>query len=184
LRASLWFFALVGLVLPASLCVKAFVWEPSYNDATKFTIARWINASTPLQPTRQDKPASELVIAPEVDRRLQRMTDELAETRRRIEQLRDGQEEINRRTATLAEQFKAGLEQMAHENEKVADQLNSGLGQMAQRDAAVAVQIKATQDQLAEATSSRPINPARKPFLLIPLDVAHDSGMISPTVPI
>jgi hypothetical protein len=162
-RASLWLFALVGLVLPAAVYVKAFVWEPSYSEATQLTIAQWINASTPPQPARQDKVMSEPLTASEVDRRLQMITDELADERRQIEQLKVGQDEISRHSAMLTEQFKAGLEQMARDNAKVADQLNSGLAQMTKRDAAITVQIKDTQDRLAEATSSRPINPARKP---------------------
>lgn len=159
-RASLWFFALVGLILPASMYV--FTWGPSYRDATKLTVARWVNAST--LPTRQDKPAPEPVIPPEVERRLQRMADELADVRRQIEQLRDGQDERNRSSAVLTEQVKAGMEQMARDHAKVADQLKSELAQLAERDVAIAEQMKATRDQLAEATSSRPIDPARKVF--------------------
>jgi hypothetical protein len=151
----LWFFALVGLILPASVYVNAFVW----NSAATLTFSRWVNASTLLQSTLQDRSTPEPVIAPEVERRLQRMAAELDEARRGIEQLKQGQEEMNQNNALLARQFEAGQEQTARDNSEVVDQFNSRL---AKRDAAIAAQMKATQDQLSEAISYRPVNPTRK----------------------
>jgi hypothetical protein len=89
---------------------------------------------------------------------------ELADAQRQIEQLKAGQDEINRNSAVLAEQFKARQEQVTRDNAKVVDQLKAALAEMTQQEAAIGEQMRATQQKLAEATSPRPISPARKPF--------------------
>ena len=107
-RASLWLFASVGLVSMVSM----YLWGPSYGDA--------VNTSVLPQPGRQNVAAPEPVMPPEVERRLQRMEDELADAQRKIDQLKAGQDEINRNSAKLAEQFaeqsKADQEQIARGN--------------------------------------------------------------------
>ena len=166
-RARLWLLAATGLVLAASGYVTAFVWEPSYRDAAERLIARWVNASVLPQPTRQNDTTPEPVIPPEVERRLQRMADELADTQRRIEQLKVGQDEINRNSARLVELSKSDREQMARDNARAADELNAAVAKTVRREEALATkteteraaaqrqieQLKAGQDEISRSSA-------------------------------
>jgi hypothetical protein len=157
-RARLWLFAFTGLVLAATVYAAAVVWEPVYGVA----IVRWVNASILLPSTRQNDASPEPIIPPEVERRLQRMADELADAQWRIEQLKVGQGELSRNSAMLAEQSKAGHEQMARENANAVNELNAAVAKTARREEALAMQLKAAQEKLDEAAPSRSANAAHK----------------------
>ena len=139
-RSRFWLFTPAGLLLAAFAYVAAFVWEPSHGDAAKLIIARWVNASVLPQPTRQNDTTPEPVIPPEVEQRLQRIEDKLANAQRRVEQLKVGQDEINRNSARLVELFKAGQEQMVRDNAKAVDELNAVVAKTAGREEARAME--------------------------------------------
>jgi hypothetical protein len=143
-------FLVIGLLLAASACVAAFVWQSSYGDAAKLIVARWANAllpqSAPLaKTTSRDAPAAARM-SPEPAQRLQMMERDLANMEQQIEQLKTSQEQMVRDNSVVAEQLKAALAQMVRDN------------------AAVAGQLKASQEQLAVVMSFWTAGFARKPL--------------------
>jgi hypothetical protein len=160
-------FSLLAAVLMASMGIAALVWKSSYGDTTRQYIARFTGASglqTAPQITSPHVVLEAKSIPPEFEEQLQRITDELAEARRVIDQLKISQEQISRNEAQAAEHLRATREQMVRENAKVTDQLNAALAETSLHEATVSAQLRATQQQLAEIASSKSTSPARKTF--------------------
>jgi hypothetical protein len=134
-RPKFWLFGVAGLVLATSVYITAFIWEPSYVDAAKLIIARWASL--------------------EVEQRFQKMSDELADTQRQVEQLKFSQDQIIQKDTEVAGQLKATQEQTARDIARALGQLDTVLAQMARYKEAVDTQLKAIQ-QLAETALSRP----------------------------
>lgn len=152
--ASPWFVTVVLLLVAAPVYLTSSVWESSYLDAVKLTFARWANAAVLRTDPELVTPDGD-VLAPripyEVEQRLQRVADELANLNLCVAQIKTSQDQIGGRGAETAAQLKIDREQMMRDNANIVDQLK-----------ATQEQLKATQAQLAEVVSSGPANLHRK----------------------
>ena len=142
---------LTGLLLAACIFTAAFVFQTSFGDAARLTIARWAPqlSSTPLMekpgPDVQTKPPDVQLTQPESQvlppttstestRRdaaqtspnlahlLQTMARDLATVEQRIEQLKASQNQMAADNAKAIEQFKANQEQMAQLMARASEQ--------------------------------------------------------------
>ena len=96
-RARRPFLSLVGLILATSVCIAAFAWEPSYGDAVKLIITRWVTAWGP-QAVPQAQTISQGGASPppslKAEQLLQKLADDLANVEQRIDQLKAGADQI------------------------------------------------------------------------------------------
>jgi septal ring factor EnvC (AmiA/AmiB activator) len=151
-----WLVASIGLLIAALVYLTTFGRESFRVDAAKLIVARWINASvlhTMPQARPQDGAAPVPSIPLEIEQRLHRMVDVLADLQQRMEQLKASQDQVSHSGAEIAAQLKIDREQMLRDNADIADQLK-----------ATQDQLKATQAQLAEVVSSEPGASGRKFF--------------------
>ena len=160
-RPKFWLFGVAGLVLATSVYITGFIWEPSYVDAAKLTVARWANASVLPQTRRRDGVTPQQTVSLEVEQQFRKMSDELSDTQRQLEHLKSSQDQIIQKDIEAAGQLKATQEQMARDIARALGQLDTVLAQMARQTEAVDAQLKAIQ-QLAEVALSR--RPASKPL--------------------
>ena len=155
-RATPWFVAVVLLLVAALVLVTGFAGNPQYLDEVKSTLVRWVHASvlqtrreTPLQ--AGDVPAQSG--PPEIEQRLQKMADELADLHLRVEQIKTSQDQILASGAKTAAQLKIDQKQMMSDAASIGEQLK-----------ATQEQLKATQAQLTEIVSSKSAGSSRKLF--------------------
>jgi DNA repair exonuclease SbcCD ATPase subunit len=168
-------FALFGLLIAASAYLAAFAGQPYYGSVIRPFIARWAIAWTPQTESRTETMPREDAVASStlsmLEQRLQRMTDDLQQVERRLEQLKASQDQISRSQADVAEQFKASHEQTTRDNAKLAEQLDGALAQLARQNAGLAEQLKANRDQLAEIASSRTATSSHRPSRRKPISI-------------
>ena len=163
-------FALLTLAVAASAGLGVLVLESSYGHPARQFINKMIDASGSVVQgaSQQALPGGvgdAQSVSPELEQRLQRITDELADTRRSIEQLKISQGQNSRDDAQVVEQLRASREQLVSDYAKVANQLNAAIAQSALHETTIAAQLKTTQQQLAEIASSRPASPPVSPEL-------------------
>ena len=162
-RARPLFVGLLTLVLAASICVTAFVWETSYVEAVKAFVG-WSDPSGSSQAQLTTRAGATVTppISPEITQHLQKMADDLANAEQQIERLKASQEETIRSAASMSELFKASQQQIVRDNAKAIEQLNASLAQITLKSDAVAEQLKRSQEQLAELASFRAMASVRK----------------------
>ncbi len=168
-------FVFVGLLIAALAYLAAFAGQPYYGSVIRPYIARWAIAWAPQTESRTETMPREDAVASStlsmLEQRLQRMTDDLQQVERRLEQLKASQDQISRSQADVAEQFKASHEQTTRDNAKLAEQLDGALAQLARQNAALAEQLKANQEQLAEIASSRTATSSHRPSRRKPISI-------------
>ena len=165
-RARPLFVGLLTLVLAASICVTAFVWETSYVEAVKAFVG-WSDPSgsgalSQAQLTTRAGATVTPPISPEITQHLQKMADDLANAEQQIERLKASQEETIRSAASMSELFKASQQQIVRDNARAIEQLNASLAQITLKSDAVAEQLKRSQEQLAELASFRAMASVRR----------------------
>jgi hypothetical protein len=148
-----------GLLLAACIFLAAFVWQSSYDDAARLTIARWAPRllSTSASPSLGNpglsaqsgsssaqlaaaEPAPARSPAPAVPQ------DVVATTAPLSPELAQTLQTMARDLAIMQrgiEQLKAGQEQIASDNARAIEQLKAGQDQMARDNAKAAEQLKA-----------------------------------------
>jgi hypothetical protein len=149
--------AFAGLLLAAVIFLAAFVWQSSYDDAARLTIARWapqLLSTSSSQPAnglsmRPNSSAAQLVAAEpapakpsasapsqDVVATAAPLSPELAQTLQTMARdLANVQQGI--------EQIRARQDQMASDNARVIEQLRTSQEQMARDNAKTAEQLKA-----------------------------------------
>ena len=174
-RTRLLLFALFGLLTAALVCLAAFAGQPFYRSVIRPLIARSAIAWAPPTESRTETWPREDVVASSslsmLEQRLQRMTDDLQQVERRLEQLKASQDQISRSQSDVVEQFKANREQTTRDNAKLAEQIDGALVQLARQNAGLAEQLKANQDQLAEIASSRTATSSHRPSRRKPISI-------------
>ena len=149
-RGRAWFIALLLPVLAASVYAATFASELPYAKTVKVRIARWaLQAGSEMPPLAAPAPQ----MSREVEPQLQRMTGELADLQRQIEQLRASQDLARRSGAEAEAQYKIDREQMMRDNANIADKLS-----------VTQDELREARAQLAAIVSSEFTNPGRKPF--------------------
>jgi hypothetical protein len=89
------------------------------------------------------------LMSPQLTKRLQTITRELAEVQQAIEQLRSSQTQFVHDNAGLAERVKETQEQMARQTGELANDLKQTRSEIGRGSADTAAQLKASQEQMA-----------------------------------
>ena len=168
-----------ALMLTASICIAAVVWQSPSGDAARQIIAKWApqfvsstslllqNPGVPAQPSQ---PAARMVAAqatsPQAAPVAQTAPQDVAPTAAALSpELTELLQPMARDLATVKqeiEQLKASQEQMARDNANAAEQLKASQEQMAR------IIAKASEQNLRPKTSASPprpmVAPTRKPL--------------------